>query len=114
MTQLLPPGFDRLEPFVDRFAISGTARRAGRRTDSTASERQAFHDAARELIGPALDMLDRKPLGALDPAELRLLDLALTFAHVVPAVELQGADEDRHAGMREYMRITHSPADTPA
>lgn len=114
MAQLLPAGFEALEPFADRFAVAGTAARAQRRTHSAAAERTAFFAAARDLIGPALDQLDAKPLGQLDDAERRLLDMALTFAHVALAVEVHGADEPRHAAMRECMRITRSPADAPA
>ncbi|MCB2059544.1 MAG: hypothetical protein R3E09_02910 [Novosphingobium sp.] len=111
MTSLLPAGFESLEPFVERFAISGTANRAQLRSDSSSEERTAFYNAAKDLVAPALDLLDNKPLDALDESERRLLDLCLSFAHVALAVEIQGPDEERHARMREYMRITRSPAD---
>jgi hypothetical protein len=114
METSLPKGFQSLEPFVARFAIEGTANRAALRAAAPADERAAFHGAARDLVAPALDLLDKKPLDALDPAERRLLALCLSFAHVALAVELQGPDEDRHAEMRAYMRITRSPADTIA
>jgi hypothetical protein len=107
----LPQGFEDLEPFVARFAVSGTAERARLRSESSAEEREAFHAAAKDRIGPALDRLDGKPLGELDASERRLLDLALSFAHIALAVEVQGPDEVRHAAMREHMRITRSPAD---
>ena len=113
MATALPAGFEDLEPFVERFAVAGTANRAQRRSDSTEDERQAFFEAAKDRIGPALDLLDTKPLDQLDDKERRLLDLALTFAHIALAVEIQGPDEARHATMREYMRITRSPADLP-
>lgn len=114
MPHSLPAGFEPLEPFVDRFAVSGTAARARLRTQSDAAEREAFFAAAKDLVGPALDQLDRQPLDRLDERERRLLDMALTFAHIALAVEVQGGDEPRHAQMREYMRITRSPADVPA
>jgi hypothetical protein len=108
---MLPAGFETLEPFVDRFAIAGSANRAQLRSDTTPDEREAFHAAAKDLIGPALDLLDTKPLGALDAAEQRLLNLTLSFAHIALAVEIPGPDEERHAALRSYMRITRSPAD---
>jgi len=111
MANLLPAGFESLEPFVDRFALSGTAARAARRGDSTPEERAAFHAAAQSLVGPALDLLDKQPVDALGEQEQRLLNLVLCYAHVSLAVEVQGPDEARHTGMREYMRITRSPAD---
>lgn len=114
MERLLPAGFEALEPFVDRFALSTTAERAAARGDSTAEERAAFHAAAAPLVPQALDLLDTRALDSLDPAEQRLMNLALAFAHVALAVEIQGPDEDRHAMLRRHMRITRSPADLPA
>lgn len=111
MSTSLPAGFEALEPFVGRFAITGTANRAQLRSDAAPEEREAFYAAAKDLVAPALDMLDARPVDALDPSEKRLLDLCLSFAHVALAVELQGPDEARHAEMRKYMRITRSPAD---
>jgi hypothetical protein len=111
MAAMLPAGFEVLEPFVARFAIAGTANRAQLRSDSTPQEREAFHAAAKDLIAPALDLLDQKPLRDLDESERRLLNLALSFSHIALAVEIQGPDEARHAKLRDYMRITRSPAD---
>jgi hypothetical protein len=106
----LPAGFEALEPFAARFAVAGTANRAQLRGEATREEREAFYAAAKDLIAPALDLLDRKPLDQLDPSERRLLDLALSFSHIALAVEIQGPDEERHAELRSYMRITRSPA----
>lgn len=114
MASSLPEGFGALEPFVARFAVSGTAERAARRGDSSADERAAFFAAAQDLIGPALDQLDGKPLAALDGRERRLLDMALTFAHIALSIDIQGSGENAHARMREYMRILRSPADEAA
>ncbi len=114
MAALLPAGFEALEPFVDRFALPDTAARAARRGDSTPEERAAFHAAAQPLVGPALDMLDTKPLDSLGEEDRRLLNLVLAYGHVALAVEVQGPDEERHAAMRSYMRITRSPADAAA
>lgn len=114
MANTLPAGFETLEPFVERFAVSGTANRAARRSEAAAEERQAFFDAAKALVPAALDYLDTKSLDAFDESEQRLMDLALTFAHVALAVEVQGPDETRHAELRQHMRITRSPADAQA
>lgn len=111
MTSLLPDGYEALEPFVDDWAIAGTANRAQRRTTSTESERVAFFEVAKGFVIPALDQLDRKPLDQFDAREKRLMDLMLSFAHVALAVEIQGDDEARHARFRQFMKITKSPAD---
>lgn len=114
MATLLPEGFASLEPFVERFAVAGTANRAALRGDTTPEERQAFYDAAKDLIAPALDLLDTKQLDALSEAEQRLMNLTLSFAHTALAVEIQGPDEARHAQLRAHMKITRSTADTAA
>lgn len=111
MTGLLPDGHAALEPFVAKWAVAGMNDRAFARGDSTPEERQAFYDAAKDLVGPALDGLDAKPLAALDDKEQRLLRLALSFAHVALAVEIQGPDEARHAELRSHMPVTRNPAD---
>lgn len=111
MTQTLPAGFAALEPFAARFAVPGTANRAALRGEADAAEREAYYAAAKDLIAPALDLLDSKPLDALSAEEQRLMDMVLAFAHIALAVEIQGPDEDKHAQLRQFMRITHSPAD---
>ena len=114
MTALLPPGFETLEPFVAQWAVHGTNARAELRGSSRPEQRQAFYDAAKDVVAGALDELDRKPLAELDTAEKRLLDLLLSFAHVALAVEIQGPDEGKHAELRSHMPITFSPADALA
>lgn len=110
----LPEGFAALESFVDDWAIATSAARAARRDDSGAAEQEAFYNAAREFLEPALTLLDGKPLAKLDARERRLLDLMLTLAHVSIAVEVQRDFEPKHTEMRRYMRITRSPADLDA
>lgn len=111
MNQLLPSGFAPLNPYVTQWAVHGSAARAARRGTSTPEERQAFYNAAKDLLAPALELLDAKPLAAFDAAENRLMDMMLSLAHVALAVEALGDDEPRHATMRQHMKITKTPAD---
>ena len=111
MANSLPAGFESLEPFVARFAIAGTANRAQLRSDTSPEERQAFFDAAKDLIAPALDLLDTKQLGALSAGEQQLINLTLAFAHIAVAIEIQGPDEAKHAKLRAHMKIVRSTAD---
>jgi len=111
MSELLPAGYESLEPFVAYWAVDGTANRDRRRGDSTAEQRQLFFDAAKELVAKALQELDCKPLSQLDEREQRLMNLMLSFAHVTMAVEMLGDAEPRHAGFRKVMPIIRSPAD---
>ena len=110
----LPADFAGLEPFVERWALATTAERAARRTSSTPEEREAFFAAAGPLLDPALDHLDRIPLGALSAREKRLMDLMLSLAHVALAVEIQGPDEAKSAPWRDRMHIDRSTADQGA
>lgn len=111
MPNLLPPGFESLEPFAQRFAVAGTANRAQLRSDTTSEERQAYYDVMKDRLAPALDLLDTKKLDALDEAEQRLMNMTLSFAHVALAVEVQGPDEAKHAKLRAHMKIVRSTAD---
>jgi hypothetical protein len=110
----LPAGFAALEPFVSIWAVDGTAERAALRHLRTAEERQAFYEATKDALIPALDYLDDRPLSALNAAERRLMNLVLAFAHVTLAIDGQGPDEDRHAASRVAFTITRSTADTAA
>jgi hypothetical protein len=107
----LPAGYEALKPFVASWAVPGSARRAQRRSDTSSEERLAFFNAVKPLIGPALTQLDQKKLTEFDPAEQRLMDMMLAFAHVALAIEMQGDAETRHATSRAAMVITKSPAD---
>ena len=111
MSHSLPTGFTSLEPFAERFAVAGTANRAQLRSDTTLEERRAYYDAMKDLLAPALDLLDTKRLDALDAAEQRLMNMTLSFAHVALAIEVQGPDEAKHAKLRAHMKITRSTAD---
>jgi hypothetical protein len=111
VSALLPPGYESLEPFAERWAVSGTAARDAVRGASTAEEREALYASAKDRVADALAELDRKPLGELDEREQRLLNLLLSFAQVTLAVEMMGDVESSHAEFRKVMRITRSPAD---
>ncbi|MBU6266299.1 MAG: hypothetical protein KGN34_02080 [Sphingomonadales bacterium] len=111
MNQQLPAGYEALEYFVDRWAISGTANRDARRGNSTPEERVAFFEAVKPILAGALEQLDAKPLADLDDKERRLLDMLLSFAHVTHAVEMLGDAEPRHARFRAEMPFRRSSAD---
>ncbi|TAL00839.1 MAG: hypothetical protein EPO08_12355 [Rhodospirillaceae bacterium] len=108
---LLPAGFEALEPFVKFWAVAGATARAQRRNDCSEQERAAFYDTAKELLAPALAYLDRKPLNKFDEKEKRLMNMLLSLAHVVQAVEVLAQDEEKHAEARRHMKITRATAD---
>jgi hypothetical protein len=109
----LPEGFEALEPFVAIWAGETAVARDALRTDQSAEARQAFYDAMTPLIVPALDHLDATSLSSHDAAETALMRLALTYAHIAHAIEVQGPDEAKHAANRQHLHITRTPADVP-
>lgn len=111
MSGLLPAQFEALEPFVGFWAVESAAERTQRRTESSAAQRVAFFDAMRPALPDVLAMLDSKPIRAFDEAEERLMKLALSFAHVALAVEIQGEEEPKHARNRVHLQILRAPAD---
>lgn len=111
MSNRLPAGYDVLEPFVDQWAVAGTANRARCRDESTPAQREAFFETAKALLPQALALLDAKPLADHDAQERCLMNLLMSFAHVTMAIEIFGDGEARHAQFRQVMRITRSPAD---
>lgn len=107
----LPQGFAHLEPFVDRWALSTSAERAARRSQSTPQERADFFAATQDQMPAALEYLDKHALNTLGEQEQRLMDLMLSLAHISLAVELQGPDEVKSAKWRDRMRITRATSD---
>lgn len=111
MSSLLPTEFAALEPFVGTWAIAGAANRMKRRLESTEKDRVSFFNAAKDLVKPALAYLDQKPLDQFDDQEKRLMNLMLSFCHVLLAVETLGSDEPRHAAFARLMTITRATSD---
>lgn len=109
---LLPKGFETLEPFVADWAIDGSHNRLQRRLNSTDSERTEFFNAARDLVAPALELLDKKALAEFDEKENQLMNLVLTMAHISLAVEVQRDQEPMHAKTARHITITKTPADS--
>lgn len=107
----LPAGFELLEPFVVPWAANSASARDGLRTLQSAESRQAFYDAMKPLLVPALARLDTVPLAAHNAAENRLMLLTLSYAHVALAVEVQGPDETKHGINRQRLPISRAPAD---
>lgn len=113
-TQQLPDGYEVLEPFVDFWAVHGTAARDAKRTASSEAQRKAFYQIAKDHVPRALALLDQTPLDQFDEKQSNLMNLLLSFAHVVNAVELLGAGEEKHAKFRAAMPFGRSTADLPA
>ncbi|WP_340589096.1 hypothetical protein [Erythrobacter alti] len=109
--QDLPEGFAALEHFVSDWSLGTALERDAQRGAKSADQRQQFYDAFTPRLGEALARLDQTPLNQHDEAETKLMRMALSYAHVAQAIEVQGPDEDRHARSRKRLLITSAPAD---
>ncbi len=86
----LPADFSALEFLVREWGVRGEQARRAKRLASSAEELEEFYKAMIEKIEEIAAYLDRFPLENLPPREMVLLDLALMFMEVAPAVELFG------------------------
>ncbi len=111
MSGSLPDGFADLSAFADRWAAPDAPARDELRSVTTPAERQAFYNAIGPRLDEVLDRLDQTPLELHSKAEITLMQMALAYAHVAQAVEVQGPDEVRHALSRKHLPITRAPAD---
>lgn len=106
---VLPSGYETLEPFVADWAIPSLAGRAARRDTCTVEERLAFYEATRPIVAQALAELDTKALDEFNEREQRLMALLLSYAQVAMTVEVRQEGEAAHARDRKHMVITHEP-----
>ncbi len=111
MSNLLPAGFEALEPFVDRWALASGTERAEMRGAASPDDRAAFYEVASDLVNQALQHLDSRPLAEHDDSEKRLMQMMLSLTHVSVAEEVHKEQEAQHARFRAFMPVTRTPAD---
>lgn len=111
MTAQLPPGFAELEGFVPVCALESAIARDALRGAMSPEQRHAFHAAFAPRLTEALDHLNQTPLAQHSPQDRKLMLLALSYAHIAQAEEVQGPDEARHARARPRVPITRATAD---
>ena len=91
-TQLLPEGFQILEPLVGDWALPTQTEREARRLASNPAELQSVYDALFPHISKIMEEVDKFPMGKLPEAHGRLFSLALALAEIAPNVELYKGD----------------------
>lgn len=84
----LPHEFGDLEQWVADWAIDEEAARNRKRLASSMDQLQAYYNALLPRMDAIIPHLNQYSLDALAPAEQTLLDLALMFMEVAPAVEI--------------------------
>lgn len=84
----LPEPFRALSGYVADWAIDTEAARNRKRLASSMDELVAFYNAMLAHMEPAIEYLNTKPLDALAEPDRNLLNLALMFMEVAPAVEI--------------------------
>ncbi|MFZ5491297.1 MAG: hypothetical protein ACOY6E_02190 [Pseudomonadota bacterium] len=83
-----PVEFADLEPLRGAWAIGDEAARNRKRLTSSMADLQDFYKALLARMDAIIGYLNALPLDALSPGEQALLDLALMFMEVAPAVEI--------------------------
>lgn len=111
MSATLPEGFEELTEFVEVWASPDAAARDALRGSVPADDRHAFYDAFAPRLEETLDSLDKIPLATHDSKQINLMRLALSFAHIAQAQEVQGPDEAKHARSRTRLPIIRATAD---
>lgn len=86
----LPPAFEALQPFCERWCLADAKARNAARVSATMEDIRAFYDGMLPHAPKALAHLSEKQLGALDAPDANLLKLLLSLAEIGPAVEWFG------------------------
>jgi hypothetical protein len=84
----LPAGFEELECYVPEWTWDTELLRNKKRISSNMADITAFYKAVYARINDITKHLDQFPVDHLPPAENKLMQLALMFMEVAPAVEL--------------------------
>lgn len=87
---MLPLGFEDLEPFVGYWAGESTNTRLHARSGASMEDIRCFYDAIIDRAEAALTYLDPLPIDALPEEAARLFRLVLALAQAAVAVEIHG------------------------
>jgi hypothetical protein len=88
--QMLPDGFEALEPFVAHWALPTESQRIQQRFATSMEAITAYYELMIERIDDILDYLDTFDLDAMPEPEQRLMNMALSLVEVANAVEVYG------------------------
>lgn len=87
---LLPPGFEELIPYVDKWAKPTTMERFSSRAESSMDEIVDFYDAMVAKADEAMTLIDKYDLQNLPEDVGRLCQLVLALCQASVAVEIIG------------------------
>ncbi|MCG2633600.1 MAG: hypothetical protein J4A00_01565 [Gammaproteobacteria bacterium] len=88
MNTTLPAGFEDLQKYVPAWNIEKEAERNKKRLASTMEELQDYYDTLLPRMDAMVEHLNQFPLDSMPESETALLQLALMFMEVSPAIEL--------------------------
>ncbi|MCG2633597.1 MAG: hypothetical protein J4A00_01550 [Gammaproteobacteria bacterium] len=84
----LPDNFSDLAPFVDEWALATELERNTHRRACTQAQLQLYYDTLLPKMDAIVEHLNTFPLDDMPAPESSLLNLALMFMEVSPAIEL--------------------------
>lgn len=109
MTNRLPAGFEKLEPFIDAWALPDFNARLAARYNSDMAALQAFYDAIQPVAEDAMVELEKHPYGALPEPALALFQLVMALAHVAVSVERQRAPRPKSVKWPSNLSVVSGP-----
>ena len=84
---MLPAGFQDLEPFVGEWSLPTEKERNAKRLSSSMKEIQSLYDTLLPKMNEVIGHLNQFPLNEMPEDAKRLLRLTLSLAEIAPAVE---------------------------
>ena len=88
MSTTLPAGFEDLQKYVPDWTLEKEAQRNGKRLSCEMPALQDYYDNLLPRMDGMVEHLNKFPLDAMPESETALLQLALMFMEVSPAIEL--------------------------
>lgn len=107
--QILPAGFQELQPFVQYWVRDSNEERRAARSTAQMSDIRSFYDAVTARAEEAIGYLEQFALGQMPPDAERLFKLLLAMNHAAIAVEMHGQPRARDTGWPSAVHITRGP-----
>ncbi|MEC3911891.1 hypothetical protein U5A82_15860 [Sphingobium sp. CR2-8] len=106
MSDVLPPGFEDLAPFLGYWNQPDCQARFVARFESDMDGIRSFYDAITPRADAALAELERFEITALPPAHQNLYGLLMSLAHVAVAVERYGQPRPKSVTWPTTLTVT--------
>ncbi|WP_336965181.1 hypothetical protein [Sphingobium aquiterrae] len=107
---MLPPGFEKLVPYIGYWDVPTMTERWERRATLPMEDIRRFYEDMLEHGGAAMDLIALYPMDDMPEDVGRLARLMLAFMSAAVAVEVVGAPRDPFSPYPHNIRIVRGPA----